>query len=152
MSSENVIFKLRADQLPKEVTLSSMEWAVITQIDGKRTVDDIARNLAMNVDEAVKIFEALAEKGLIVQSHVKEKRVERLSDSALKRIEKILTTYIGPVAIYVLKDAINELQTADGHLLKDQLPELIELLSDEISDEKKNIQFQKEMLNFLKEL
>ncbi len=152
MSSENVIFKLRADQLPKEVTLSSMEWAVITQIDGKRTVDDIARNLAMHVDEAVKIFEALAEKGLIVQSHVKEKRVERLSDSALKRIEKILTTYIGPVAVYVLKDAINELQTSDGHLLKDQLPELIELLSDEISDEKKNIQFQKEMLNFLKEL
>ena len=60
--------------------------------------------------------------------------------------------YIGPVAQYLINDVLTELNLTADKLSKDRLPEFIELLSDEISDENKKIKFQREMLNLIKEV
>ncbi len=152
MASENVIYKLSRGGIPEEVSLSSMEWAVITQIDGNRDVAEIARNLALSIPEALQIVKALTDKGLLQIVRVKKEEIEIVKESLFRKLEKILTKYIGPVAAYVINDALMELNADRSNYRKNRVPELIELLSDEISDEKKKIQFQKEMLELLKGL
>ncbi|NOX88934.1 MAG: hypothetical protein GXO77_07900 [Calditrichaeota bacterium] len=152
MASENVIYKLSRGGIPEEVSLSSMEWAVITQIDGNRDVAEIAQNLALSTREALQIVRSLIDKGLLQIVRVKKEEIEIVKESLFRKLEKILTKYIGPVATYVINDALMELNAERSNYRKNRVPELIELLSDEISDEKKKIQFQKEMLELLKGL
>ena len=135
-----------------EISLSSLEWGVITQIDGQKTVREIARNLALTLEETYQLIGSLRKKGLIYFDHEVETRVEYVSERFLKKITEKLTSYVGPVAQYLTHDILTELNIEMDKLPKNRAPEFIELLSDEISDEKKKINFQREMLTLLKEL
>ena len=59
LPDEQVIFKLASNKSPSDLTLRSSEWAVITQVDGKRSIVEIAEVLAMASDEAVNLFNGL---------------------------------------------------------------------------------------------
>ncbi len=148
--NKNAVCRLVAGKMPGEVSLNSMEWAVITQIDGERTVAEIARKLSFSLNEALPIFNALLDKGLIEVSEIKSDEIEFVPVSFFNRLEKILIQFIGPVATYVINDTLIELNAQRTKYPKTMVPELIELLSDEISDESKKIEFQKQMLNLLK--
>ena len=148
--NKNAVCRLVAGKMPGEVSLNSMEWAVITQIDGERTVAEIARKLSFSLNEALPIFNALLDKGLIEVSEIKSDEIEFVPVSFFNRLEKILIQFIGPVATYVINDTLIELNAQRTKYPKTMVPELIELLSDEISDESKKIEFQKQMLHLLK--
>lgn len=148
--NKNAICRLVTGKMPGEVSLNSMEWAIITQIDGERTIDEIARKLTFSLPEALQIFNALLDKGLIEISKVKEIEIKAVSPKFFNQLEKILIKFIGPVAIYVINDSLMELDAERSKFPKTMAPELIELLSEEISDETKKIEFQKQMLTLLK--
>ncbi len=144
------VCQLVSGKIPGEVTLNSMEWAIITQIDGERTVQQIAKKLTFSDAEAVMIFNSLLSKGLIEVIAVKEPEVQTVPPAFFTQLEKILIQFIGPVAVYVINDTLLELNASREKFPKTLAPELIELLSDEISDDNKKIQFQKQMLELLK--
>ncbi len=148
--NKHAVCCLVSGKMPGEVSLNSMEWAVITQIDGERTVDEIARKLTFSLPEAMQIFNALVEKGLIEIIAIKDETVKTVSSAFFNQLEKILVQFIGPVATYVINDTLLELNADRSNYPKNMVPELIELLSDEISDESKKIEFQKQMLTLLK--
>ncbi len=145
------VCQLVAGKIPGEVTLNSMEWAIITQIDGEHTVQQIAQKLTFSDAEAIMIFNSLLSKGLIEIVAVKEPELKTVPSAFFTQLEKILIRYIGPVAVYVINDSLLELNASREKFPKTLAPELIELLSDEISDDAKKIQFQKEMLHLIKE-
>ncbi len=147
---KNAICRLVTGKMPGEVSLNSMEWAIITQIDGEQTIDEIARKLTFTLPEALQIFNALIEKGLIEVAKIKEVEIKTVSSRFFNQLEKILIEFIGPVATYVINDSLMELNAERSQFPKTMVPELIELLSEEISDEAKKIEFQKQMLNLLK--
>ncbi len=149
--NKNTICCLVSGKIPGEISLNSMEWAVITQIDGERSIEEIAKKLTFSIPEAVQIFDALLNKGLIEVSGQKETEIKTVPPSFFNKLEKILTEFIGPVATYVINDTLLELDAKRSDYPSAMVPELIELLSDEISDEKKKIQFQKKMLDLIKE-
>ncbi len=152
MVNENMVFKLAAKGTSKEISLSSIEWGVITQIDGEKTVGEIARNLALSPEEAFDVVDSLQKKGLIFFDHEVETKIDFVDERFIKKINDKLVKYIGPVAQYLINDMLAELKVEDKKLPKERVPEFIELLSDEITDEKKKVNFQREMLSLLKEL
>ena len=66
------------------------------------------------------------------------------------KLESILVNYIGPVAPYVINDVLMELSEEQDKLLKENVPLLIESLSQEILDDTKRVKFQREMLEVIK--
>jgi len=127
-----------------------MEWAIITQIDGEHTVQQIAQKLTFSDAEAIMIFNSLLSKGLIEIIAIKQPELKTVPPAFFTQLEKILIRFIGPVAVYVINDTLLELNARREKFPKNLAPELIELLSDEISDDNKKIQFQKQMLELLK--
>ncbi|APF17974.1 hypothetical protein [Caldithrix abyssi] len=152
MINENMVFKLAAKSSGHEISLSSVEWGVITQIDGEKTVGEIAGNLALSLEEAFEVVNALRKKGLIFFDREIEVKEEVVGKPFLQKVNETLTKYIGPVAQYLIHDVLTELRLEEENIPKSRLPEFIEILSDEISDEKKKVNFQREMLSLLKQL
>ncbi|MHB2155421.1 hypothetical protein ACX8XN_13660 [Calditrichota bacterium GD2] len=152
MINENMVFKLAAKSSGHEISLSSVEWGVITQIDGQKTVGEIAGNLALSLEEAFEVVNALRKKGLIFFDREIEVKEEVVGKPFLQKVNETLTKYIGPVAQYLIHDVLTELRLEEEKIPKSRLPEFIEILSDEISDEKKKVNFQREMLSLLKQL
>ncbi len=125
---------------------------MITQVDGHKSVADVARILALGNDEAAQIFAGLQEKGLINKLRSKKKDRRIVPEKFFKWLQKELTRFVGPVAPYLLEDTIYDLGIKKDDCDIEHLPILIETLSDEIKDDGKRLQFQETMLNNYKEL
>lgn len=149
---EYVVFALSKTKSPSDVTLRSAEWAVITQTDGHKTVKDIAEILALSIEEASTLFQGLYEKGLITVVSTDRIEEEYVSDTFFETLDKELTRIIGPVAPFVLEDTLWAMNADMQKFKVDRVPELIESLSDEITDNDKKVKFQQIMLSTIKGL
>lgn len=75
-----------------------------------------------------------------------------IDPAIFQRVEKELAKIIGPLAPIVLDDHIANLKESQDAFPKEKLPELIESLSREITDPKKLIEFQKNMLDIIQNI
>jgi hypothetical protein len=146
----SVLIKINPNNPPTESSLSSAEWQVITQVDGKKSLQDIIDSIAFEEDQSLEIFYKLHNKNLI-EIVVGDKTQEEIADeSFFEKLEKVLVKIIGPVAVYVINDVLWELNETRDKFLIDKIPLLIESISREITDDKKRVYFQKEMLDLIK--
>jgi hypothetical protein len=150
--SENAIYELSKTKSPSEVTLRSAEWAIITQVDGHKSVRDISELLSLGSDEAISLFNGLLQKELIELRSTEETKTEYVPGEFFNFLEQELTKIIGPVAPLILEDTFMEMDSSKEHYLPERIPELIEMLSEEITDNQKKVKFQQIMLNHLKGL
>lgn len=140
-----MIFRLSSKRSPKEVSLKSLEWAVITQLNGEKTIGQIGEILTLNQNEALQIFSRLFSEGLL--EFVKTQSEDHSPAPVfLETLERQFKLYVGPVADIIVNDTLAELKTSREYLEKNQIPMLVELIGYQISNEKKRAQFQKEML------
>ena len=149
---EFLIYKLASGKSPSDITLRSTEWAVITQLDDKKTVKDIAKILAMTKSEAIELFKGLEDKGLIEVIASRQPMKKIVPISFFNILEEELLKIIGPVAPFLIQDALFDVGTKKNDFTVAKVAELIEVISDEISDEQKNVLFQKVMLEQIKEM
>lgn len=147
-----VIFSTKSPGAPQNLRLSPPEWALITQIDGHKTVQRIADNLGLEEKESLNLFYNLYKKELIHVKDVKDPGDVIVPPEFFKHLEATLILLIGPVASYLINDVLWDLNETKENLIKDKVPLLIESISQEISDEEKSIKFQQEMLVKLKTL
>ncbi len=148
--NNNQIYVLARDKSPTEVSLKSAEWAIITQVDGEKTVADVAAALALNTVESFVLFKGLLEKNLIELSGSKTVEEQYVPQSFFEVLKKEFIDVVGPVAPFIISDVIVEHEIKMDRLKKEMIPELIEVLSDEISDETKKVKFQQNMLNHMR--
>lgn len=113
---------------------------------------DIAAILALSKEEAIQLFTGLLEKELIELRSDAPAGANLVPLSVFENMEMELTRVIGPVAPFIVEEALIEMGSTKDRFVKDRLPELVELVSEEISDGHKKVQFQQIMLNYLKEL
>ena len=146
---EDMIFKLSHKRSPSDVKLRSLEWAIITQLNGTLTVKQIGEILNLTPQETVEHFNRLRDEELLewVGMSVNSNAVPR---EVLDELEYQFTYYVGPVAGILIEDLLTELKVSREHVEKNQLPMMIELLSLEISSEDKRFEFQREMLQKIK--
>jgi hypothetical protein len=152
LPDEQAIFKLASNKSPSDLTLRSSEWAVITQVDGQRSIVEIAEVLAMASDEAVTLFNGLFQKGLIEVVSVNKNEVKNVPISFFDTLDMELTKIIGPVAPFLIDDTLWDMEIKKNEFNVNRVPELIEAISDEITDESKKVAFQQIMLNLMKGL
>jgi hypothetical protein len=145
-----VLIKINPNNPPTESSLSSAEWQVITQVDGKKSLRNIIDILKFEENQGLELFYKLHQKDLI-QIVVEAKTEEEIAgDKFFEKLEEVLVKIIGPVAVYVINDVLWELNESREKYSKDKIPLLIESISGEILDDKKRMQFQKEMLSLIK--
>ena len=149
----NTVFKLNPDKPTSEVKLKSAEWQIILQINGKKTIQEIIDTLEGGEQEILPHLFELYQKKLIIPETVPAlTKQDYVPADFFKKIENILVGYIGPVAPFVINDVLLELNIDANEFLTENVPLLIESISQEILDDSKRVKFQKEMLDYIKEL
>ncbi len=147
-----VIFSIKSKQSPTDIQLKSSEWAIITQVDGNKTVQKISDNLGLTEEESLQLFYGLFRKQLINIKEIQSPEKIFASSEFFVDLESTLVKTIGPVANYLINDVLWELNEKRDRFLKDRIPLLIESISHEINDEQKSVLFQQEMLTKIKNI
>lgn len=148
----DVVFTIKQDKPEEGLDLKSTEWAVLTQVDGERTIKEILSNLAFPEEEGLRVFHTLLTMDLVEIKDVRRRELDIVAPSFFKELEDILIKIIGPVAGYIIDDVLWEMNEKRDNFLKEYVPALTESLSQEISDDAKRVRFQQEMLEIIKKL
>lgn len=126
-------------------------WKVLAQVNGVRTVAEIARRANLSEAELVEAFPKLEAAGLVeVCEHPEVSAAPSVAAETLEQVQAALARFIGPLASVLVEEAMDGLGEDPRAFPRQQLPALIEALSDQISDEAKRVGFQQAMLELLK--
>lgn len=148
-----VVFRMSTGDLAGEVNLKPEAWRVLAQINGVRSVAEIAKNL--NMDEATTIT--------IADALFKSKILEIAPGSALPSSDSVgadffaeatreLAKAMGPLASIVIEDEIAALGERADDFPRDKLADLVERVSEVIKDNTKRVNFQRSMLEAIRKL
>ena len=154
LPNTNLVFKMSYGT-PSEISLNATEWNILRHINGLDSVREIAQKVEMTILDVAKAFCKLYQAGLIEmvgESISREEHKTGIDPNIFKTVEKELAQIIGPLAPIVLDDHIGGLGENREAFPKDKMPELIELLSNEITDPRKMIDFQKTMLGLIRNM
>ena len=117
------------------ITVPHVGWRLLSKIDGRRTVQEIAELLRIPYAYTAKVLFNLHKAGLVEIVTAGEKPVaEIVPQVLLTRMSTILTDIIGPMAPFVLEDQIQNLNESSESFPEAKLDELIGLVSREISE------------------
>jgi hypothetical protein len=148
--NNKVIIKINPKNPPTASKLSLTEWKVIMQVDGKKNLQEIINDSALGEEESLAIFHELYQKNLI-EIVVDENILSRIAgEDFFKDLENILVKIIGPVSMYLIDDVLWELNETRESFIIEKIPSLAEAISREILDDKKQVQFQEEILALIK--
>ena len=143
--NENMVFRLSSRRSPKEVKLLHLEWAVVTQLDGEKSVGNIANILALSQVEARDIFSRLVAEGLL-ELVTTSPADAHLPPEVFDDIEHELTLLMGPVACILIDDVLQEIGKVREKVEKPVLPLILDFLTNHIPDAAKQLEFQKNIL------
>ena len=150
--NNNLVFKMSSGT-PSEISLNAIEWNILRHINGIDSIREIAHKVDILLLDVAKAFRKLYEAGLIEIVGESVGMLEQkvgIDPAIFDLVEKELARIIGPLAAIVLDDSIQSLGESRDAFPKDKLPDLVENLSNEISDPRKLIDFQKNMLEIIK--
>jgi hypothetical protein len=148
---EKMVFVVNNQESLENSDLLHLEWAVISQLDGKKTVGQIADNLALNTAEIQEIFDKLIDANLLVQVDGSFEN-DLIPIDFFKQLSHEMTYLLGPVASIVLEDVVELMHINKENMSKSLLPSLIDLITNQIDDPVKQVEFQKRIYPKVKPL
>lgn len=137
-----MIFVLNSRQSPEKNNLLHLEWAVVSQVDGQKTVAQIAEDLALNERETEEIFRKLASDQILILLNSSEEE-RKIPADFFQTLNHEITLVLGPVAGIVLEDVLTMMRMSADNFEKRYLASLIEILTNQIDDQIKQVEFQK---------
>ena len=152
--SSSIRYCLDPDVKEKDIHLKSIQWKVLANINGKRSIADIAQNIGLGVSDAMKVFYTLAKLELLRDADLEETEPSRTSidlpeTSFILSLKEDLTRAIGPIAPFVIMETAQDM---DLDLLADDIGQraaLIETISSKIPDEVMALKFLNTMTDWL---
>ena len=138
--TNKTVFILNKNESPKNHKLKSIEWAIVTQIDGKKNSSEVAKTLSLTEEETQTYFNRLLDLKLI-EVNTEIKKVEYLNSSFIQEIEDEMVVLVGPVAPIIVDDILLDMNKNRDNLEKSQIGFFIELVKDEIDDQEKKMKF-----------
>jgi hypothetical protein len=153
--SSSAVYALEPDIKDKEVQLKSIQWRVLTTIDGKKSIADIAQGINLGVSDCMKILYTLLRMGLLrdaaqQDNHEVRREINLPETEFINSLKKALTQAIGPVAPYIIMETAEDLKADLLSDSTDQKAFLIETLSSKIPSEKMSLKFLDAMTDWLK--
>ena len=151
LSSTDAVFSISASGSTNTVSLKPIEWQVLAQINGERSVIEIADLLDLHEFEVAKIIFGLTTAGLLheVTDSMNAFR-EIVDESFFEQLMVNFTEVIGPIGPIIVEDEIKLLGEDREAFPQSKAAELVERVSLEISDSAKRAQFQKQMVAVLR--
>jgi hypothetical protein len=153
--SSSAVYALEPDIRDKDVQLKSIQWRVLTTIDGKKSIADIAQSINLGVSDCMKILYTLLRMGLLhdaaqQDNHEVRRSINLPETEFINSLKNALTQAMGPIAPYIIVETAEDLKADLLSDSTDQKAFLIETLSSKIPNEKMSLKFLDSMTDWLK--
>lgn len=151
ISSTDAVYNISPSGSANTVSLKPIEWQVLAQINGQRSIVEIAELLELHEFEVAKIVFSLTTAGLLHEvERAKTMYQDVLNEVFFDRLTLIFTEVMGPIGPVIIDDEISLLGEERAAFPRDKAAELVERISLEIVDGAKRAQFQKQMVAVLR--
>lgn len=148
-----VVFKLSSRELAGEINLKPEAWRMLAQFNGSRTVAEIAQALGIDAVTATRSAEQLFQAGLLETATNSDDITQNTVDSKFFTwVTQELARVMGPMASFIVEDAVAALDEKFDQFPRDRIAELVEAISAEIRDDAKRLRFQQIMLDAIRKL
>lgn len=127
-----------------EFSLDGNMLRVLMQMDGKKTLSEVARSLRMEPGLLKKTIKHLYQNKLIRRV---EKTIAVIDAEFMDYLQGQLSRSVGPIAEILIEDEIADMAAEAAKLPVSRAAELVELLARQIPREEKRVAFQKAMID-----
>jgi hypothetical protein len=147
------IFRLSTQSVPGEIQLSPEAWRVVAQINGARTLTEIADNLNTDSLAIARTAEGLYRLGLFEAGDQSEPPARATVNGVFfNNIEAEFVKMIGPFGQVLIEDELTKLGESRQNFPRDKVAALVEGVSNHITDEQRRLNFQRIMLEAIRKL
>ena len=148
-----VVFKLSSGDVAGEINLKPEAWRILTQVNGVRTVADVAQSIGMDTVTVTQIVDMLYKSGILeVAAGSAPIPAETVDVAFFKQVTTELARAMGPLAQIIIEDEVTNLNENMDDFPRDRIPDLVERVSAAIPDVKKRLAFQQIMLDTIRKL
>lgn len=145
----DAIFALSPQAQEGRVTVNGKLWKVVALVNGRNSVKDICLALKANEFSVSRILAYLANRRIIKMVSAQKPLEPTLVKGFLSQMEELLAVQIGPIAPVIIQDTLAEMGKNPDYLNGEDLPVLVERISDLIEEEPARVEFQKAMLGVI---
>ena len=138
----SLIFQLSVKNEPGEVTLDKEMLAVIQELDGKKTIGMVAKNMGLELDKLKRIIGKLLTHGIIAPT---SQSMQVMKEDFFVYITDQLSLATGPMAEVLIDEAVANLGYTLSNFPKHRVQELIDLLTPRIFREEKRAVFKQNL-------
>lgn len=132
-----------------EVSLDSVMLQVLMELDGTKTLGQVARELDMNMKQLRTILHKLYKLHLCETAR---DAIPKLNKEFFNFLSAQLARAMGPIADVVIEDEISEMGENQLKFPSHRAAELVDLLARQILREERKVAFQQIMVKKLREL
>jgi hypothetical protein len=151
LSSTDAVFNINPSGSTTTVSLKPIEWQVLAQVNGERSVIEIGELLELNEFDVARIIYSLTTAGLLQEVVGGRQQFREIADeSFFEQLSDIYTEIMGPIGPIIIEDEIKLLGEDRNAFPQEKTAELVERISLEIADSKKRADFQKQMVSHLR--
>ena len=151
ISSTEAVFNISPAGSTNTVSLKPIEWQVLAQVNGQRSIIDIAETLGLHEFEVAKIIFSLTTAGLLHETeYVYAMNQDGVDEAFFTQLSELFTDVMGPLGPMIIEDEIRLMGEEKKTFPQNKAAELVERISLEISDSAKRANFQKQMVAVLK--
>ncbi len=151
LSSTDVVFNISPSGSTSTISLKPIEWQVLAQVNGERSVKEIAELLELQEFDVAKIFYSLTSAGLLYEVEGGKRTFQEIvQGSFFEHLTENFNEVIGPIGPVIIEDEIKLMGETQDAFPQSKAAELVERISLEISDGGKRAEFQKKMLSLLR--
>ena len=148
--SMQTIFNL-AQGTTGAINLDPNEWKVLAQVNGVRTIVDIAESLGWDEFEAATVLAGLVKTGLLeIVEESKSPPVTAIDNDFFDRLNDEFVEVIGPMAPIIIDEKVAALNETRASFPRNKVADLVEQVSTEIADADQRMHFQQIMLDLLR--
>lgn len=130
-----------------EFSLDSHMLGILMELDGKKSLGEVADNLGMNMGSVRSVVSKLLSLQLIETTG---SAVKTLDSTFMDYLVDELSLAIGPIADVIFEDTIEDMGYTPGRFPSHQAAELVDILSREIRREEKKAEFKLNMVKKIK--
>ena len=136
------VFQLVVRNEPGDVTLDKQMLRVITELDGKRNIGTIARNIGIELAEIKEIISRLLKHNIIA---LVDEPIPLLKGDFIDYLTDQLSLATGPMAEVLIEDAVASLGYDLSSFPKHRVHDLVELLARKVFREEKRVIFKQNL-------
>jgi hypothetical protein len=137
-----LVFQLSVKNEPGEVTLDKEMLSVIQELDGKKTIGMVAKNMGLELDKLKGIIAKLLTHGIIA---LVNQSMPMMKEDFFIYLTDQLSLATGPMAEVLIDEALGTLGYNLTNFPKHRVQELIDLLAPRIFREEKRAAFKQNL-------